>query len=230
MTRRLSSSIARCSASSIAAARAGSAPSRRRSLGDRGLPHRGPRVLERLIDRCANLGGHGGTVWVFGDHNVAVADAALAWRLVRRALTHARVDVVIELIDRDTAVLAVRSAAPVFSPSTRNRVNNDPGGTRPKSLRSPQLRPPQRRTRWPLRRQRYVAPRPSKRPSTSTTGAVLGASPSANAPLWQQSNIAGIDRARLCCITSRTRPSSYRGGAQVLEIGTRRCEVQPPGR
>ena len=51
-------------------------------------------------------------------------------------------------------------------------------------------------------------PRPSKRCSTSTVVALFGARPLPNAPLWQQSSTSTIERARLDCITSLTKPSS----------------------
>jgi hypothetical protein len=36
----------------------------------------------------------------------------------------------------------------------------------------------------------------------------LGTSPLPNAPLWQQSSTSTIERARLDCMTSLTKPSS----------------------
>jgi hypothetical protein len=56
--------------------------------------------------------------------------------------------------------------------------------------------------------ERVTRPRPSNRCSTSTVIVLLGARPLPNAPLWQQSRMRTIDRARLSCMTALTKLSS----------------------
>jgi hypothetical protein len=81
----------------------------------------GERALDRLLQLTRQRRGRGDRPRAAGDDQLSLnAEGPLAGRLVGRDRPHLVVDVVIQLIESDHAVLA-----PVRSPSTRALVNTD---------------------------------------------------------------------------------------------------------
>lgn len=97
------------------------------------------------------------------------------------------------------------SASPVASPSTTLRVKSEPAEAGSSSVAESASSNAYSRA---VDADSVTRPWPSNRCSTSTVSALFGASPLANAPLWQQSRMRTIERARLCCMTSLTKLSS----------------------
>ena len=131
-------------------------------------------------------------------------------------------DVVVELVDRDHGRRSSTSASPLRRPSTRQLGEQRAGrGRRQLVDRRSRDPPPRTRTRAPSTADSVTRPRPSKRCSTSTVGPLLAIRPRPNAPLWQQSSMRTIVRARLSCMTPLTKPSRIASSRYFQEHGLR---------
>src|SRR3954452_24491876 len=143
-----------------------------------------------------------------GDDDLAVAGSVLAGSLAVGVLAHAVDDVVVELVHRDEAVLVA------VGPATAQALDEEAGEQRAR-LGGVEVgdavgrrflvgvlelgRRGERDATVALKAVAYVQRRPP--PAFATP-------PRPNAPMWQQSRMKTIVRARLCCITSITKPSS----------------------